>query len=166
MRASSALALCVVLATVPSPAFAAEPGPFLLTASSGVGPTLGLAGAGVELGYRPRGGFGLTIEGGAGVAASIGAHVWFPGQKLQLGLGGAEAVSWSRIRPEPSHCGEPRAGGGDPGITFVAADVALAHDIGDVGAWGLRYGLSGGIFASGCVAAILPMPTLSLGYRF
>lgn len=163
MRSYLIAAFAFATALISTSASAKDSSPFVLIANSGVGPTLGVVGAGVEVGYRPTGRFGISVEGGAGYMVGFGGHIWFPGEKLQLGLGLAEALSWSQVLPEPSGCG-PNSHDSDGINVFFGPDIALDHDIGAAGGWALRYGAAGGFVGVGCAASIIAMPTVSARY--
>ena len=143
--------------------------------SAGGGMPYGIGGGNAELRHTGLGGFGVSAHAGVGVAVTVGAHIWSPGEKVRFGLGSSVSALWEDIGySSGSSCGyalveedqvtpEPTFGV-SPSVYSVA--VAIDHDIGAAGGLGLRYGLGAGLVIAGCVGRVIPLPTIALSYRF
>jgi hypothetical protein len=142
---------------------------------AGGGLPYGIGGVSVEALHTGPGGFGISAHAGVGVAATVGAHIWSPGEKVRFGLGSSVSALWEDIGySSGSSCGYALVEEGQtaPDPTFqvspsvYSVDVAVDHDVGAPGGLGLRYGLGAGLVIAGCVGGILPVPTIALSYRF
>ncbi len=121
----------------------ADASPGLEAEEDVLGIGVGLAGAGVEIGYAPERAPGLTLDIGMGAATGVGAHLWTPVNRLQVGAG------MSFFPDDPFEYG-----------TLETVDVALRHDFGKPGGWAMRYGASLALVDY----AMVPFPSVAISY--
>jgi hypothetical protein len=136
---------------------------------AGVGAPHGIGGGFGEIEVRSASGLGISAHASAGPTGAVGGHVWTPGQRVRFGLGASVGASWSKVvgvaQPASGCSGPPDERQDGSGVFHVGGDLALDHDIGARGAWGLRYGIGASLVAAGCAGGVLPLPTLALYYR-
>lgn len=131
---------------------------------AGFGAHYGLAGALVEVDLRHRSGLGISLDGGLGILASVGAHVWSPGQRVRVGLGANVGASYQSFE---SSCMGPDSPTRTTRFGMGGLDIAVDHDIGrQRGKLGMRYGLGAAVVGGGCVGFLLPAPQLAFYHRF
>ena len=141
----------------------------LFSAGAGVGMEYSGLGAGLEVEARHDSGAAIALDLGLGSFATAGVDLWSPGHRVRFGAGVTLSRDWESlaraVRRAPGG-GGCMATGGDRGASGHGAHVAVDHDIGAPGHWGLRYGLGAVLVVSGCAGGILPVPVLAANYTF
>ena len=169
MNSSLRTAAALALWTIAPPATAQESSSGLsFSAGAGVGPEYGLLGAGFEVEARHRSGAAIAANLGVGAVPTVGLDVWSPGSRARLGLGVHTGVDWATVflGSGSGDCMGPGSSGGRSSTFLAGARVAVDHDIGAPGAWGLRYGVGADVVAAGCAGGILPTPVIAAHYTF
>ena len=145
--------------------------PVIASLGSGIGLAYGAAGLSGAVGLQAPNGLGLSVEVGAGVSPAASANLWFPGEKLQLGVGAVILTGWEQLASSfgssqsQGGCSGPDRDGNDA-FGVMGAQVSLDHDIGAPNGFGMRYGLGGALVIAGCAGGILPTPSVGLHYVF
>lgn len=139
--------------------------PVSVGVSTGAGWPYGVAGVQAEVGLHSPSGAGASVHLAAGVTASAGGHLWLPGKKLHVGLGGSVGAAWEDLSGAESCDGSGTRQPG-PSLSTFGADVILDHDIGEPDKLVMRYGAGAAAVVAGCAGGILPLPTVALSYRF
>ena len=97
MTRTLTIATAAMLLAAPATALAGDHDPFRIDVGSGLGVDYGVVGFMAGLDLRGKRGMGVSAAAGLGAGVSGSAYLWFPGDRVRLGLGASGWHSWAAL---------------------------------------------------------------------